>query len=249
MLHNDKEETMESTHAEGRWPRHQEKQVNVGETERKASMVGGAALALSGLTTMAKKHPLPGLAMMVAGGLFFYRGKTGHCDVYQAAGIDTAHNGEAGIRIEKVVTINRPREEVFDYWRHLENLPRFMEHLESVQVTGEKSTHWKAHGPGGVTMEWDAETTEEVEGQYIGWHSVGEAKLPNQGKVEFFEAPGNRGTEVKVAIDYFPPGGAAGRAAAKLTRALTAQQLEEDLKRLKQILETGEVATAQMTRH
>jgi uncharacterized membrane protein len=240
---------MESTHAEGRWPRQQEKRVNVGATERKASMAGGAALALSGLTTMAKKHYLPGLALMAAGGLFLYRGKTGHCDLYEAAGIDTAHPSEAGVRIEKIVTINRPREEVYEYWRTLENLPRFMHYLDSVQVTGERTTHWKAHGPGGVTVEWDAETVDEVMGQVIGWRTVGETQLPNQGRVEFNEAPGNRGTEVRVAIDLFPPGGAAGRMAAKVTRALTAQQLEEDLKRLKQILETGEVATAQMTRH
>lgn len=241
---------METTHteagraAEGR----KEKQVNVGETERKASMVGGAALALSGLTTMAKKHYLPGLAMMAAGSLFLYRGKTGHCGLYEATGIDTAHHGESGLRIEKVLTINRPPNQVYDYWHNFENLPRFMQHLDSVQVTGERSSHWKAHGPG-MTIEWDAEVLEDVQGQRISWHSVGKADLPNQGTVEFREAPGDRGTEVRVTIDYYPPGGAAGRVAAKLAKGLTAQQLEEDLKRLKQILETGEVATAQMTLH
>lgn len=212
-------------------------------------MVGGAALALSGLTTLAKKNYLPGLAMMAAGGLFFYRGKTGHCDLYQATGIDTAHPGEEGITIEKVVTINRPPQQVYDYWHNLENLPRFMQHLDSVQITGERSSHWKAHAPTGKVIEWDAETVEEVPGRLISWRSVGEADLPNEGRVEFQEAPGDRGTEVHVTVMYHPPGGAAGRAAAKLARGLTAQQLEEDLKRLKQILETGEVATAEMTLH
>jgi uncharacterized membrane protein len=240
---------MERTHAEDRWPRRHEKQVNVGENERKASMVGGAALALSGLTTMAKKHYLPGLAMMAAGGMFLYRGKTGHCDLYEAAGVDTAHTAESGVRIEKVVTINRTPEEVYEYWHNLENLPRFMEFLDSVKVTGERTSHWKAHGPAGMTTEWDAEVTEEIADRQIGWHSVGEAQLPNQGKVEFREAPGERGTEVKVSIDYFPPGGAAGKVAAKMLQGINAQQLEEDLKRLKQILETGEIATAQRTRH
>ena len=180
--------------------------------------------------------------MVAAGGLFLYRGKTGHCDLYQATGIDTAHPSEEGIRIHKVVTINRPAREVYDYWHNLENLPRFMKHLDSVQITGERSSHWKAHGPAGATIEWDAETLEDIQGRLISWHSVGEASLPNQGKVEFRAAPGDRGTEVNVTIDYYPRGGAAGRAAAKLARGLTAQQLEEDLKRLKQLLETGEVA-------
>ena len=106
---------MQTATAEGRSPRreHRQKEVNVGEAERKASMVGGAALALSGLTTMTKKHYLSGLAMMAAGSLFLYRGKTGHCDLYQAMGVDTAHS-EGGLRIEKTVTIKRSPEQVYE---------------------------------------------------------------------------------------------------------------------------------------
>jgi uncharacterized membrane protein len=151
--------------------------------------------------------------------------------------------------MEKVLTINRPRQEVYEYWRELSNLPRFMQHLDAVQMTGEKTSHWRARGPGGITVEWDAETTEDIPGQQISWQSVGTSELPNKGSVLFSEAPGNRGTEVKVTIDFYPPGGTAGRAAAKMARAVTAQQLEEDLKRLKQILETGEIATAERTLH
>jgi uncharacterized membrane protein len=221
--------------------------VNVGDVERKASMVGGAALALSGLRSLARKRYLPGIAMMAVGGLFFYRGKSGHCEAYHAMGVDMAHS-EEGIRIEKVVTINRPRQQVYDFWHQLENLPSFMHHLESVQVTGAGTSHWKARAAG-LIFEWDAEITADEPGREIGWHSTGETQLHNQGIVQFSDAPGDRGTELKIIVDYYPPGGAAGKATAKLMRAINAQQLEEDLKRLKQLLETGEVATAERTFH
>jgi len=214
-----------------------QRQVNVGPAERKASVAGGAALAVSGLRSLAKGKYLPGLAMMVAGGMFFYRGKTGHCDLYEAMGVDTVHTRNSGLHFEKVVTIGMPPQQVYEFWRNLENLPQFMKHIESVQVTGERSSHWKAAGPGGLTAEWDAEMMEDMPGQQISWHSVGSAAVPNKGTVEFKQAPGNRGTEVRVSIDYYPPGGAAAH-------GINARQLEEDLKRLKQILEVGEETTA-----
>lgn len=241
---------METTSAEASLPRQGQKQkhINVGQTERKASMVGGAALAVSGLTTLTKRHFLPGLALMAAGGLFLYRGKTGHCDLYEVMGVDTTQASETGVRMEKVVTINRPHQQAYEFWRNFENLPRFMKHLVSVQLTGDNTSHWKAQGPAGVTIEWDAETVEDRP-ELISWRSVGEADVPNQGRVEFKEAPAGRGTEVTVSIDYQPPGGAAGKTAAKLLNSISAQQLEEDLKRLKQLMETGEIATAERTYH
>ncbi|HBA87299.1 MAG TPA: bifunctional polyketide cyclase/dehydrase/lipid transport [Geobacter sp.] len=225
-----------------------QKRVNVGPAERKASMAGGAALALTGLRCVGKRNYLPGLAMLVAGGLFLYRGKTGHCDLYEAAGVDTMHTHNSGLRIEKVVTIGLAPQQVYQFWRNLENLSKFMKHLESVQLTGERTSHWKAVGPGGLHAEWDAEMMEDTPGQQISWHSVGSADVPNKGTVEFRQAPGTRGTEVKVAIDYYPPGGAAGRAAAKMAHGINSQQLEEDLKRLKQILEIGEEITSDRTK-
>jgi uncharacterized membrane protein len=241
---------METTNAEATAPREGRKQrkVNVGPTERQASMVGGAALAVSGLTSIARRRYLPGLAMVAAGGMLLFRGKTGHCDLYEALGVDTIHTSESGMRIEKVVTINRPSREIYDYWHNLENLPHFMKHIDSVQITGAKTSHWKASGPGGVTVEWDAEMMDDYPSQQISWHSVGDTNFPNKGTVEFLEAPGGRGTEVRVTMDYYPPGGMAGKAAAKLMHPVTAQQLEEDLKRLKQIMETGEIATGERSR-
>jgi uncharacterized membrane protein len=223
------------------------KRVNVGLQERTASMAGGAALALSGLKSIAKRRFLPGLAQVAVGGMLFYRGKTGHCHLFQAVGVDTTSAAEKGVQVEKFLTINRTPQQVYEFWRNLENLPRIMHHLESVQMTGENSSHWKARGPGGISLEWDAEMVEDYPGQLILWRSVGDAELPNEGTVEFREAPGGRGTEVKVSIRYYPPGGPAGTAAAKLANAISVKQIEEDLKRLKQILETGETATAART--
>lgn len=242
---------MDFTHAGAREsrPGGKTKRTNVGNNERNASMVSGAALALTGLKSIVKRRYLPGLSMMVAGGMLFYRGKTGHCDVFEAMGVDTSGTEDNGVQVEKFLTINRTPHQVYEFWRNLENLPRFMRHVESVQVTGDKSSHWKAVGPGGLSVEWDAELVEDYPGQLMRWHSLGEADIPNEGMVEFRDAPGGRGTEVKVNIRYYPPGGMAGKAAAKVSHAINAQQIEEDLKRLKQILETGETATAERTNH
>ena len=237
------EEPMEQTEA-GSAQGVAKKRVNVGRQERKASLAGGAALALSGLRNIARRRFLPGLALMVAGGLFIYRGRTGHCHLYQAAGIDTTGAAEKGVLVEKFLTINRTPQQVYEFWRNQENLPRFLRHVESVQMTGERSSHWKARGPAGSSLEWDAEMVEDYPGQLIVWHSVGDAALPNEGTVEFREAPGGRGTEVKVTIRYYPPGGSAGKVAVKLANTITARQIEEDLKRLKQILEAERTSKA-----
>ncbi|TGU74755.1 SRPBCC family protein [Geomonas terrae] len=239
-------EQSESERSESR-PWQRPRKMNVGPAERKASLAGGAALALSGLRNLSRRNYASGLAMIAAGGMFLYRGQTGYCGLYDAMGVDTMHTQPGGLRIEKAVTIGLPPNEVYEFWRNLENLPRFMKHLESVEVTGPRTSHWKAMGPGGISAEWDAEMMEDTPGQQISWHSVGEADIPNKGSVEFKEAPGNRGTEVRVTIDYYPPGGAAGKAAARIAHGVNAQQLEEDLKRLKQILEVGEETTAQRT--
>ncbi|SNB47501.1 SRPBCC family protein [Geobacter sp. DSM 9736] len=219
------------------------RKINVGRTERKASMVGGATLALAGISRISKGRFLPGLAMLAAGGMVFYRGKTGHCDMYETLGVNTAGTSDTGLEFEKSVTINRSPQEVYEFWRHLENIPRFMRHVDSVQRTGERTSHWKASGPRGTTVEWDAETTEDHPGR-ISWRSLEGAQVPNQGTVEFREASGGRGTEMKVRIAYTPPAGAVGKVAGKILNQITAQQIEEDLKRFKQILETGETATS-----
>lgn len=218
------------------------KQVNVGAKERKASMVGGAMLALSGAKSLAQGRFFPALLKMTLGGMFLYRGKTGHCNMYQAVGVNTAGTEGRGIVLQKSIFIDRPAQQVYDFWRGLENLPRFMRSLDSVQITGPRTSHWKASAPGGVPVEWDAEIVEDDPGRLISWRSIGETKIPNEGRVEFIDSGYNR-TELRVMIQYFPVAVAAGKAAAKFIRAVNEQQLDDDLARLKQILEYGETGS------
>jgi uncharacterized membrane protein len=139
------------------------------------------------------------------------------------------------------ITINRSREEVYSLWRDFTNLPRFMQHLQSVETRDDRHSHWKAKGPAGTTVEWDAVVTEDVPARKIAWRSEDETPVPNEGAVEFTEAPGAQGTEVTVTLDVEMPAGTAGKAAAKLFGEDPAQQVRDDLRHFKQILETGEV--------
>jgi uncharacterized membrane protein len=138
-------------------------------------------------------------------------------------------------------TIRRPVSEVFAFWRQLDNLPTFMGHLDDVRVTGDLTSHWTATAPFGRTVEWDAEITEEVADQQIAWRSTQDADVPHQGKVWFMRAPDGESTEVHVLLVYEIPGGELGKAVAKYFGEEPHQQLDDDLRRLKQVLETGEV--------
>jgi uncharacterized membrane protein len=138
-------------------------------------------------------------------------------------------------------TIRRPTSQVYAFWRALENLPTFMGHLDEVRTTGERTSHWTATAPFDRTVEWDAEITEEVVGERIGWRSTGDADVPNTGTVSFASAPDGVSTEVYVTLVYDIPGGDLGKAVAKYFGEEPHQQLDDDLRRLKQVLETGEV--------
>lgn len=139
---------------------------------------------------------------------------------------------------KKSVTVQRSPEEVYRFWRQLENLPRFMIHLKSVSVLDEKRSHWVAAAPIGDTVEWDAEIIEEKPNEIIVWKSLAGADVDNTGSVSFAKAA-DGGTEVKVAMEYEPPGGVLGAAFAKFFGENPQQQLEEDLNRLKHLMETG----------
>ncbi|HYN84343.1 MAG TPA: SRPBCC family protein [Pyrinomonadaceae bacterium] len=224
--------------------------VNVGQTERWASAIGGGALALYGLT----RGSMGGVALALIGGSLLYRGFSGHCNVYQAMGYNTAEGGENavasvkgghGVKVEKSVTIGRSPEELYRYWRNFENLPRFMNHLEQVRVTGEKTSHWVAKGPAGSSVEWDAEVYNEKENEMIAWRSLEGADVDNAGSVHFEPAAGGRGTVVRVVLKYDPPAGKLGAAVARLFGESPEVQIDEDLRRFKQVMETGEAATTQ----
>ena len=138
-------------------------------------------------------------------------------------------------------TVRKPASEVYAFWRDLENLPTFMAHLEQVRATGDRTSHWVAGAPFGKDVEWDAEITDEVPGEKIAWRSTGNADVPNAGTVRFVPAPDGVSTEVHVVLVYEIPGGSVGKAVAKYFGEEPHQQLDDDLRRFKQVLETGEV--------
>ena len=142
------------------------------------------------------------------------------------------------------VTIKRPVEEVYRFWRNLANLPTFMSHLASVEVTGDGRSHWTANAPAGRTVDWDAEIVEDKPNQRLAWRSLDGSQVSNSGWVSFTPAPGG-GTEVRVELSYDPPGGALGKVVAKLFGEEPQQQITDDLRRLKQVLETGEVVLSE----
>ena len=144
------------------------------------------------------------------------------------------------VQVTEAITIKRPIEEVYAFWRDFANFPRFMRHLESVEVSGRQS-RWRAKGPAGFTVEWDAETLEDVENERISWRSLENADVENHGSVRFAHAPAARGTEIRVHLHYSPPAGRVGRGIAWLLGSDPESQIREDLRRVKQLLETGEV--------
>jgi uncharacterized membrane protein len=149
------------------------------------------------------------------------------------------------IKVEKTVTISKPQDELYNFWRNFENLPQFMNHLKLVKVVDEKRSHWVAKAPLGTTVEWDADIIEDQKNEFISWSSVKDADIENSGFVRFKKAPGDRGTEVEVVIVYQPPGGKIGAAIAKLFGEEPKQQIGDDLNRFKMLMEADEIATTE----
>lgn len=162
-----------------------------------------------------------------------------------SAGSRRNGQGRGAINSRGWITVNRPVEEVFAYWQNLENLPRFMTHLQSVQSMGDGRSRWRAAAPAGVEIEWEAEISDQRINELIAWRSIGDASVTNWGEVEFRPAPGGRGTEIRVRLSYDPPAGKLGGTIAKLFGEAPDQQLRDDLRRFKQVLETGEVVRSE----
>jgi uncharacterized membrane protein len=218
--------------------------ANVGAAERGISLMTGMAL----FAYTVSRRPKLSLPLGLKAGYMMYRGATGHCVFYQILGINRAEaNGHEGILVKRAVTVNRPRAELYQMWRDFENLPRFMQHLESVQVEDADSgrSHWVAKGPLGKNIEWDAEVIEERENELMVWKSLPGSLVESMGRVEFADAPGGRGTIVQVSMQYNPPAGSLGAAFAKILGKEPGVQIKEDLRRFKQIMETGEISTVE----
>jgi uncharacterized membrane protein len=149
------------------------------------------------------------------------------------------------VLVGRSVTINRPREELYVFWRHFENLPSFMHNVHSVTAQDQNRSHWVIEAPAGKTVEWDSEITRDVPGRLIAWRSLEGASVRNSGQVEFLDSPDARGTVVRVTLTYDPPAGTVGKLIAKLFQKEPKVQARQDLRRFKQLMETGEVATTQ----
>ena len=210
--------------------------ATVSDKERWASIVGGSAMVLMGL----QQRSLRGVLTAIAGGSLAYHGATADKSlqekVIDATGINKA------IRVEKTVTINKSAEELYNYWHNFENLPTFMKHVKSVQVLDMRRSHWVANAPLGQTIEWNADIINDQPNQLIAWASEEGAEIDNSGFVRFQPA-GDRGTEVKVVMEYNVPGGMLTAAIAKLFGEEPEQQIGDELRRFKQLMETGEIAT------
>jgi len=208
------------------------------EMERWASLIGGGAMVLTGLS----QRSLRGVLTALAGGGLVYQGLTKHSTIQQA---QEAIGINKPIKVEKTVTINKPADELYRFWHNFEQLPTFMKHLQSVKVYDAKRSHWIAKAPLGNNVEWDAEILEDRENEFISWASVEGADIDNSGFVRFKKAPGDRGTEVKVVLEYNIPGGGLSAALAKLFGEEPEQQIGDDLRRFKMLMEAGEIATTE----
>jgi hypothetical protein len=149
----------------------------------------------------------------------------------------------------KSVVVNREPDEVYAFWRDFTRFPQFMIHLDAVRDLGNGRSHWQAKGPGGKAIEWDAEVTHDRPNELIGWRSLPGADIDNEGSVRFERAPGGRGTLVRVNLRYDPPAGALGKAIATLMNTEPGQQVSDDLRRFKQLLEIGEVMRSDASVH
>ncbi len=162
-----------------------------------------------------------------------------------AAGLDVRDEDE--VLVGRTVSIYRSRQELYDFWRDFRNLPLFMENIESVEVMDGPLSHWVVRGPAGADLEWDSRITEDIPGEVIAWRSVEGASVDNSGRVEFRDSPNARGTIVSVTIAYDPPGGKLGKVFAKIFRREPAIQARHELRRFKQLMETGELPTSALT--
>jgi uncharacterized membrane protein len=150
-----------------------------------------------------------------------------------------------GVRVTGATTIRRSREDVYRFWHTFENLPGFMDHLESVEPRGERGSFWRAKAPAGMKVEWEAELVDDRPGERISWRSRSGAVVQSSGTVRFSDAPADRGTEVRVEMEYQAPGGLLAATVAGLFGEEPQQQVRDDLRRLKQVMETGIVVRSE----
>jgi uncharacterized membrane protein len=221
---------------------------NVPDEVRWLYGLGGAALLIWGW----KRRSWLGILLSSAGADLLNWSCTGHY-LHETLGITALTSKglralvphQLGIRVDRSVSIYRPVDEVYRFFRDFKNLGRILTHVNDVREVDDKHSHWFVKGPGGMELEWDAEIIEERPNELISWRSIGSPDVESAGSVRFERAPGERGTFVRVSLNYLPPAGALGAAIAKLFGEEPETQIKEDLRRLKQMLEAGEIASTE----
>ena len=222
---------------------HTARGINVGNAERIFSIVGGAVLGLYGLGRIR----ISGVAFAALGGALIYRGVTGHCNAYQSMGIDRAATltgetrGNRGVKIEREIVVNASPEALYHIWRDLQQLPRFMSHLERVDRLDDRRSRWTLKTPAGVpAIQWDAEIINDRLGEVIAWQSAS-GTVDHAGAVRFERQPDGRSTRVRVDLQYDPPGGEAAHTLAALFGQDAGSQIDNDLREFKRAVEAGEM--------
>lgn len=211
--------------------------VNVDNNERLLSVTLGAFFLTRGLKKVS-------ILSTLLGGYLIYRGVSGHCPMYSQLQRNKYTDKPESVNIQTTLIVNKPKQEVYDFWRKLENLPLFMKHLKSVKEVDEKRSHWEANVPGNLTtISWDAEIVKEEEGKLISWKSLPGATVENAGKVDFQDSLGDQGTELRVVITYRPPAGKVGTGIAWLLNPVFRKMIENDIVNFKQYIETGFLAS------
>jgi uncharacterized membrane protein len=226
--------------------------ADMGKTERLVSGLAGVALLA---LTLRKKRLRPVLFPIATG--LLAKAFTGQKrkqgggrlerQADRASPVASVGRGQ-GIKVEESITINRPVLEVYRFWRNFENLPRFMDHLESVTVIDETRSHWVAKGPVGTRVEWDAVIHNELDDELIAWRSLPGSEVNNAGSVHFTPTADATGTDVRVVLSYEPPAGKVGAAVARFLGEEPSKQVADDLRRFKQVMDSGDVAASSKSR-
>jgi uncharacterized membrane protein len=221
--------------------------ANLSTTERAASALAGVACVIFGL----RRRSVGGAMLMAGGSVLIARGASGFCPAHAWAGVAAANGrdtrsalgGAGGIRVAESVTIQKNAEELYRFWRNLENLPRFMSHLTSVTESDGGRSHWVAQAPAGTSVEWDAEIIQDLPNEMLAWRTVKHADVISAGSVHFKQTGRENETHIRVTLQYEPPAGRAGAAVAWMFGKEPSQTIREDLRRCKSLLEAGEIAT------
>ncbi len=209
---------------------------NVSNFERGLSIGIGALLVYSSVKKISKTPVSAILRAAIGSGLIF-RGSSGNCPLYHQLQVDGTKT--AAVNIRTTLTVNKPRNEVYSTWRNFGILPRFMKHLSNVRETNGTRSHWEAHIPEGnpIPISWDAEIVKDEPGVLLSWHSLPGSTIENVGKIEFRDALGHQGTEIRVMISYRPPAGNIGGGIARLLNPLFRKIVQKDILNFKQYIE------------